>query len=88
MCLRHFGAWHAYTSWIVSNYFQAAGTGADKNITEACNVIEYMLEQPRPEMVPGAGSAAARLGELALRVGGVGNADLATRLVVAAGSVT
>lgn len=89
LCLRHFGAWHAYTFWILSNYFQAAaGTGADKNITEACNVVDFMLTQPRPESVPGASSAAAKLAELSQRVGGVGNVDLATRLVVAASSVT
>jgi hypothetical protein len=89
LCLHHFGAWHAYTFWILSNYFQAAaGTGADANITEACNVVEYMLNQPRPEKVPGAGSAAAKLGELAQRAAGVGNEALAMRLLEAARSVT
>lgn len=85
LCLRHFGAWDAYTFWILSNYFQAAaGTGADKNITEACNVVEYMLKQPRPEKVPGAGSAAAKLAELAQRAGAVGNEALAMQLLEAA----
>ena len=28
LCLKHFGAWHTFTFWILSNYFQAcAGTG-------------------------------------------------------------
>jgi hypothetical protein len=89
LCLRHFGAWHAYTFWILSNYFQAAaGTGADKNITEACNVVEYMLAQPRPNSVPGAGSAAAKLAELTQRVAGVGNEALAMRLLESARTLT
>ena len=88
LCLKHVGAWHAYTFWIMSNYFQAAaGTGADKNITEACNVVEYLLKQPRPNPVPGAGSAATKLAELAQRAANVDNMDLANRLNEAARSL-
>ncbi|HSD91365.1 MAG TPA: hypothetical protein VLB44_27765 [Kofleriaceae bacterium] len=81
LCLRHFGAWHAYTIMVLSNLFQAcAGTGADDNIVEACGIVEYVLKQPRPESVPGAGSAIVKLDELAHRCVGVGNRELASRV--------
>lgn len=88
LCLEHFGAWHAYTFWIMSNYFQAAaGTGNDDNIREVCNVVEYLVKQPRPDPVPGAGSAANKLAELAQRAANVDNLDLANRLIEIARSL-
>jgi hypothetical protein len=81
LCLRHFGAWHAYTFMVLSNLFQAsAGTGADDNIVEACGIVEYLLKQARPESVPGAGSAVVKLDELAHRCVGAGNRELASRV--------
>jgi hypothetical protein len=88
LCLKQFAAWHAYTFWIMSNYFQAAaGTGNEDNIREACNVVEYLLKQPRPAEVVGPASTANKLAELAQRSANVGNQDLANRLMDSARSL-
>jgi hypothetical protein len=81
LCLQHFGAWHGYTFWIMSNYFQAAaGTGNDENVREVCNVVEYLVKQPKPATVPGLGTAANKLAEIAQRAASVDQMDLANRL--------
>ncbi len=85
LCLHHFGAWHPYTFWIMSNLFQAsAGTGNDDNIREACAFVDYLLTRDKPESYVGGSGFIVRLDELANRCLGCGNVMLATRVYDAA----
>lgn len=81
LCLHHFGGWHPYTYWVMSNLFQAsAGTGNDDNIREASAFLDYVLSRPKPDAFVGAQSSIVRLDEIAHRCLGAGNAGLATRV--------
>ncbi len=85
LCLHHFGAWHPYTFWIMSNLFQAsAGTGNGDNIREACAFVDYLLTREKPATYEGASGFLVRLDELAHRCLGVDNVALATRVYDAA----
>lgn len=86
LCLRHFGAWHVYTFWIMSNLMQAAaGTGADKNVREACGLVEHLLSHDMPKAFGGEASGlVVKADELARRCVGAGEVALATRVYDAA----
>lgn len=86
LCLRHFGAWHVYTFWIMSNLFQAAaGTGADKNVREACGLVEHLLSHAMPTTFGGEASGMiVKADELARRCIAAGEVALATRVFDAA----
>lgn len=85
LCLHHFGGWHPYTYWIMSNLFQAsARTGNDDNIREACAFVTHLLASPAPSAIIGAQSSIVRLDELAHRCIGVREVALATRVYDAA----
>jgi hypothetical protein len=85
LCLHHFGGWHPYTYWIMSNLFQSsAGTGNDDNIRQACAFVDYLLSSEKPSSLEGAQSSIVRLDELAHRCLGVRNVALATRVYDAA----
>ena len=85
LCLHHFGAWHPYTYWILSNLFQAsAGTGNDDNVREACAFVDHVLTRDRPAAFVGAEGSIVRLDELAHRCLGVRDVALAGRVYDAA----
>lgn len=85
LCLRHFGAWHPYTYWVMSNLFQAsAGTGNADNIREASAFVDHLLTREKPPAFVGAQSSIVRLDELAHRCLGVRDAALAARVYDAA----
>lgn len=85
LVLHHFGAWHPYTYWIMSNLFQAsAGTGNRDAIREASAFLDYLLSRERPQSDVGAQSSIVRLDELAQRCLGVQDVALAGRVYDAA----
>ncbi|MBK9035281.1 MAG: hypothetical protein IPL61_29185 [Myxococcales bacterium] len=85
LCLHHFGAWHPYTYWILSNLFQAsAGTGNDDNVRAASAFVDDLLSRDMPETIVGGASSIVRLDELAHRCLASGNVRLATRVYDAA----
>lgn len=85
LVLHHFGAWHPYTYWIMSNLFQAsAGTGNPDAIREASAFLDHLLSRERPQSVVGAQSSIVRLDEIAQRCLGVQDVALATRVYEAA----
>lgn len=85
LCLHHFGGWHPYTYWIMSNLFQAsAATGSMDNIREASALLDHVLARPKPDAFVGAQSSIVRLDEIAHRAGGARNFALAMRVYDAA----
>jgi hypothetical protein len=85
LCLHHFGAWHAYTYWVMSNLFQAsAGTGNRDNIREASAFLDYLLSRDQPATFTGGQSSIVRLDEIAHRCLATGDVALARRVYDAA----
>lgn len=85
LCLHHFGAWHPYTYWVMSNLFQAsAGTGNADNIREASAFLEFLLSRDKPAAFIGGQSSIVRLDEIAHRCLASGEAALAARVYDAA----
>lgn len=85
LCLHHFGAWHPYTYWVMSNLFQAsAGTGNVDNIREAAAFLDYLLSRAQPAAFVGGQSSIVRLDEIAHRCLASGDAALAARVYDAA----
>lgn len=88
LCLHHFGAWHPYTFWVMSNLFQGcAGTGNADNIREAGAFLDHLISRDKPDAFVGAQSSIVRLDEIAHRCLGVGNAALAGRVYDAATAI-
>ncbi len=85
LCLHHFGAWHPYTYWVMSNLFQAAaGTGNVDNIREASVFLDHVLSRAQPAAFIGGQSSIVRLDEIAHRCLASGDAALAARVYDAA----
>ena len=85
LCLHHFGAWHPYTYWVMSNLFQAsAATGNDDNIREASAFLDHLLSRPSPAAFLGGQSSIVRLDEIAHRCLATGDAALVGRVYDAA----
>ncbi|MFN0248665.1 MAG: hypothetical protein ACKV2T_17380 [Kofleriaceae bacterium] len=81
LSLHHFGAWHPYTYWVMSNLFQtSAGTGNADNIREASAFVDHLLAHDAPDAFVGAQSSIVRLDELAHRCMGVSDRALAARV--------
>jgi hypothetical protein len=85
LCLHHFGAWHPFTYWVMSNLFQAsAGTGNGDVVREAAAFVDYLVTRDTPSAFVGAQNSIVRLDELAHRCLGVRDTALATRVYDAA----
>jgi hypothetical protein len=71
---RHLSWWDANTLWALANLVRvSAGTGAEPNVREACELARHAVAQPLPDPLESPVRTLSRLHELAQNCQGVGD---------------